>query len=90
MSDMGHSPQSGLSRTVSGDDSRCNGRGFEEPGNAGRASHRRCYSTVAEQRRAFSVEPKLLTLSGIGPDFTRNQDFPLLSDEDRFKELMKK
>jgi hypothetical protein len=36
------------------------------------------------------VEPKLLTLSGIGPDFTRNQDFPLLSDEDRFKELMKK
>ena len=40
-------------------------------------------------QRAFSVEPKLLTLSGIGPDFTRNQDFPLLSDEARFKELMK-
>jgi hypothetical protein len=40
-------------------------------------------------QRAFAVEPKLLTLSGIGPEFTRSQDFPLLSDEARFKELMK-
>lgn len=41
-------------------------------------------------KRAFEVEPKLLSNSGIGPEFTRSQDFPLLSDEDRFQELIKK
>ena len=41
-------------------------------------------------QRAFVVEPKLLSLAGVGPEFTWSQDFPLLCDEARFKELMKK
>ena len=40
-------------------------------------------------KRAFEVEPDLASLTGV-PDFMSSQDFPLLSDEARFKELMKK
>lgn len=41
-------------------------------------------------QRAFAAEPKLLSLVEIGPSFSRDLDFPVLSDEARFKVLMKK
>lgn len=59
--------------------------------NPGRIIDREQYEYSFELlQRAFSVEPQLLTLSGIGPEFTRSQDFPLLSSEARFQELMTK
>jgi hypothetical protein len=40
--------------------------------------------------RAFQVEPKLWRQAGVAQEFMWSQGFPLLCDEPRFKELMKK
>jgi len=40
--------------------------------------------------RAFAAQPDLIELDYVGVDFLWGQDFPLLSDEPRFKELMNK
>jgi tetratricopeptide (TPR) repeat protein len=40
--------------------------------------------------RAFKTEPNLFNLAGVGHEFMWGQDFPLLSKELRFKELMKR
>jgi len=39
-------------------------------------------------QRAFAIEPNLARLNAVGLDVMWNQDFPLLSDEPRFKQLM--
>ena len=41
-------------------------------------------------KRAFEVEPKLYNLAGVGHEFMWAGDFPQLSGEPRFKELMQK
>lgn len=41
-------------------------------------------------QRAFEVEPNLFHLAGVGHEFMWGQDFPLLSGEARFKEMMQK
>jgi hypothetical protein len=40
-------------------------------------------------KRAFEVEPKLKDLDSVGVDWLWSQDFPGLSSEQRFKDLMK-
>src|SRR5436190_2119110 len=40
-------------------------------------------------KRAFEVEPKLKDLDSVGVDWLWSQDFPGLSTEQRFKDLMK-
>jgi hypothetical protein len=41
-------------------------------------------------QRALEAEPNLRDLAGVGHEYMWGQDFPMLSEEARFKELMKK
>ena len=60
-------------------------------GNEARIIDREQYEYSFELlKRAFEVEPKLFHLAGVGHDFMWGSDFPLLSGEPRFKELMQK